>query len=64
MHLDGYDQTAMLTRGGKSARKELWYFAETTLGAARVGNYKYTFLNQPDGWFGPKVKAGWPGIVK
>ena len=63
VHLDGYDQTAMLTKGAKSARNELWYFAESTLGAARVGNYKYTFLSQPDGWFGPKVKPGWPGIV-
>lgn len=63
VHLDGYDQTEMLTRGSKSARNELWYFAESTLGAARVGNYKYTFLIQPDGWFGPKVQAGWPGIV-
>jgi arylsulfatase len=63
VHLDGYDQTDMLTNGGKSARNEIWYFAESTLGAARVGNYKYTFLTQPDGWFGPKVQAGWPGII-
>jgi arylsulfatase len=63
VHLDGYDQTDLLTNGGKSARNELWYFAESTLGAARVGNYKYTFLTQPDGWFGPKVQAGWPGII-
>jgi arylsulfatase len=63
VHLDGYDQTDLLTNGGKSARSEIWYFAESTLGAARVGNYKYTFLTQPDGWFGPKVQAGWPGII-
>jgi arylsulfatase A-like enzyme len=63
VHLDGYDQTQMLSKGAKSARNELWYFAESSLGAARVGNFKYTFLNQPDGWFGPKVQAGWPGIV-
>ena len=49
VHLDGYNQTDMLTKGGKSARNEIWYFAESTLGAARVGNYKYTFLTQPDG---------------
>ncbi len=63
MHLDGYNQMDMLTSGGKSARNEIWYFAESTLGAARVGNYKYTFLTQPDGWFGPKVHADWPGLV-
>ena len=63
VHLDSYDQTDMLKNGGKSARNELWYFAETSLGAARIGNYKYTFLSQPDGWFGAKVKASWPGII-
>ncbi len=63
VHLDGYDQTAMLTTGAESARNEVWYFAESNLGAARIGNYKYTFLEQPDGWFGPKEAVGWPGII-
>jgi len=63
VHLDGYSQMDMLTKDGKSARNEIWYFAESTLGAARIGNYKYTFLTQPDGWFGPKQRADWPGLV-
>jgi len=63
VHLDGYDQTDMLTKGGKSARNEIWYFAESSLGAARVGNYKYTFITQPGGWFGPKQHADWPGLI-
>jgi arylsulfatase len=63
VHLDGYNQLDMLTRGGKSARNELWYFTESTLAAARIGDYKYTFVSQPDGWFGPKVHMDWPGIV-
>jgi arylsulfatase A-like enzyme len=63
VHLDGYDQTAMLTMGAKSARNEVWYFSESDLAAARVGNYKYTFITQPGGWFGAKQKANWPGIV-
>jgi len=62
VHLDGYDQTDLLT-GGESAREELWYFTESTLAAARIGDYKYTFVDQPDGWFGPKVHLDWPGIV-
>lgn len=62
VHLDGYDQTAMLTEGGKSARNALWYFAESTLASARIGDYKYVFIDQPDGWFGPKVHMDWPGI--
>jgi len=63
VHLDGYDLTDMMTKGSKSARNEVWYFAESQLGAARIGNYKYTLLQQPDGWFGPKVSGGWPGLV-
>jgi arylsulfatase A-like enzyme len=62
VHLDGYDQMDMLTKGGKSARNEVWYFTESTLAAARIGDYKYVFIDQPDGWFGPKVKLDWPGI--
>lgn len=62
VHLDGYDQSDMLTKGGKSARNEFWYFTESTLGAARIGDFKYVFVEQPQGWFGPKVKMDWPGI--
>jgi len=62
VHLDGYNQMDMLTKGGKSSRNELWYFTESTLAAARIGNYKYVFIDQPDGWFGPKVNLDWPGI--
>jgi arylsulfatase A-like enzyme len=63
VHLDGYNQTDMLTKGAKSARNEIWYFTESTLAAARIGDYKYVFLDQPQGWFGPKVRLDWPGIV-
>jgi len=62
VHLDGYDQTDMLTKGGKSSRHEFWYFTESTLAAARIGDFKYVFIDQPDGWFGPKVHLDWPGI--
>jgi arylsulfatase A-like enzyme len=63
VHLDGYNQMDMLTKGGKSSRHEFWYFTESELAAARVDDFKYTFLDQPDGWFGPKVHLDWPGIV-
>jgi arylsulfatase len=63
VHLDGYDQTDMLTKGGESTRNELWYFTQTDLAAARVGNWKYTLLDQPDGWIGGTVDLGWPRIV-
>ena len=62
VHLDGYNQMDMLTKGSTSARNELWYFTESTLAAARIGDYKYVFTDQPQGWFGPTVKLNWPGI--
>jgi len=62
VHLDGYNQMDMLTKGSESARNEVWYFTESTLAAARIGDYKYVFIDQPDGWFGPKVHLDWPGI--
>ena len=31
----------------------MWYFAQTKLGAVRVDNYKYQFIEQPKGWVGP-----------
>jgi arylsulfatase A-like enzyme len=52
VHLDGYDQTDMLTGKGPSNRHEVWYFAQTKLGAVRVDNYKFQFIEQPKGWVG------------
>jgi arylsulfatase A-like enzyme len=45
VHLDGYDQTEMITGKGPSKRHEVWYFAQTSLGALRYDNYKYTFID-------------------
>ncbi len=62
VHLDGYNQLNMLTNGGESARDEIWYFTESTLAAARINDFKYVFIDQPNGWFGSKVPLDWPGI--
>jgi arylsulfatase len=63
VHLDGYDQTDMLTNNGPSTRHEIYYFAENTMGAIRVDDYKYRFIDQPDGWFGSTVKLDMPSVV-
>jgi arylsulfatase len=63
VHLDGYDQTDMLTKGGESTREEIWYFTEGNLAAARIGDFKYTLLDQPGGWLGGTVKLDWPKLV-
>ena len=60
VHLDGYDQTNMITGKGPSNRHEIFYFAEGTLGAVRVNDYKYRFIDQPNGWLGGTVKVDWP----
>ncbi len=60
VHLDGYNQLDLLTGKGPSRRKEVFYFAEGTLGAVRIGDYKYRFIDQPNGWLGGTVKPAWP----
>jgi arylsulfatase A-like enzyme len=63
VHLDGYDQTDMITGKGPSKRHEIWYFAQTQLGAVRIDNYKYQFIDQPEGWIGPVTKPNMPKIT-
>ena len=60
VHLDGYNQLPLLTGKGASVRHEFFYFDEAELGAIRVDDVKYTFIDQPEGWFGPKNKANFP----
>ncbi len=60
VHLDGYDQTDLFTGKGKSKRSEIFYFAESTLGAVRINDFKYRFIDQPQGWLGGTVKVDWP----
>jgi arylsulfatase A-like enzyme len=62
-HLDGYDQTAMLTGKGPSARHEIFYLGESTIGAVRIDDYKYRFIDQPQGWLGVKNHPDVPTIV-
>jgi len=50
VHLDGYDQTALLSGKGPSARKDFYYFTETTLHGLRYGDWKFLFKKQ-DKWF-------------
>jgi len=50
IHLDGYDQTDLITNTGPSKRKEFFYFTETTLHGVRYGDWKFLFKKQ-DKWF-------------
>ena len=50
-HLDGYNQVAAITGKGPSARHEIFYLGESTVGAVRIDDYKFRFIDQP--------KVGW-----
>jgi len=63
VHLDGYDQTSLITGKGPSVRHEILYFTEGTLAAIRVDDFKYRFIDQPGGWIGTTVKPDMPLLV-
>jgi arylsulfatase A-like enzyme len=76
-HLDGYNQMDAITGKGPSARHEIFYLGESTVGAVRIDDYKFRFIDQPAGWVGEKThpdipyitnlrldpfeRTGWPG---
>jgi arylsulfatase A-like enzyme len=76
-HIDGYNQMAAITGKGPSARHEIFYLGESTVGAVRIDDYKFRFIDQPAGWLGEKThpdvpyitnlrldpfeRTGWPG---
>ncbi len=62
-HLDGYNQLDMLECRGPSARHELFYFSGAQLGAIRLDDFKFQFLQQPFGWPGEKVTTDMPSIA-
>jgi hypothetical protein len=57
---------------------KIFHLAKSTLGAVRINEYKYRFIDQPEGWVGVKNHAdmpiltnlrldqyertGWPGV--
>ena len=55
MDLVGHD---MITGKGPSNRHDVWYFGESELGAVRIDDYKYRFIDQRGGWLGDKTKPG------
>ncbi len=62
-HLDGYDQTAAITGKGPSTRHEIFYLGESSVGAIRIDDYKYRFIDQPNGWLGEKTHVDVPYLT-
>jgi arylsulfatase len=62
-HLDGYNQMAAITGKGLSARHEIFYLGESTVGAVRIDDYKFRFIDQPNGWLGDKTHPDVPYIT-
>ncbi len=62
-YLDGYNQMDMITGKGPSNRHEIWYFGESELGAVRLDDYKYRFIDQPGGGWAQKRKVDVPYLI-
>ncbi len=62
-HLDGYNQLGLLLGTSPTARNEFFYFGGPHLGAIRIGDFKFQFYQQPQGWPGPKVTTDMPTMV-
>ncbi len=62
-HLDGYNQMDLITGKGPSNRHEIFYLGESTVGAVRIDDYKFRFIDQPHGWLGEKTHVDVPYIT-
>jgi arylsulfatase A-like enzyme len=62
-HLDGYNQMDAISGKAPSARHEIFYLGESTVGAVRIDDYKFRFIDQPDGWLGQKTHPDVPYIT-
>jgi hypothetical protein len=50
-------------RSFSSQYHEIWYFGESELGAVRIDDFKFRFIDQPGGWLGDKTKPDVPFIT-
>ena len=57
------DESAAITGKGPSARHEIFYLGESTVGAVRIDDYKFRFIDQPAGWLGEKTHSDVPYIT-
>jgi arylsulfatase len=53
----------LITGKGPSNRHEIFYLGESTVGAVRIDDYKFRFIDQPNGWLGDKTHPDVPYIT-
>ena len=64
VHLDGYDQTALLAGKGPGARHNIYYFDDNAnFNALRWNDWKIHFAWQMEGWAGPREALNFPRVV-
>ena len=64
VHLDGYDQTPVLSGKGPGARHNIYYFDDNAnFNAVRWNDWKIMFAWQMEGWAGPREALNFPRIV-
>ena len=64
VHLDGYDQSALLAGTGPGVRETIYYFDDNAnFNALRWNDWKIHFAFQPEGWAGPREPLNFPRIV-
>ncbi len=64
VHLDGFDQTALLSAKGKGKRENIFYFDDNAqLNAMRWNDWKIHFAFQMDGWSGPREALNFPRVI-
>ncbi len=64
VHLDGYDQTPVLSGKGPGARHNIFYFDDNAnFNAMRWNDWKIMFAWQMEGWAGPREALNFPRVV-
>ena len=64
VHLDGFDQTPVLSGTGPGARHNIYYFDDNAnFNAMRWNDWKIIFAWQMEGWGGPREALNFPRVV-
>ena len=64
VHLDGYDQTALLSGKGPGKRENIYYFDDNAnFNAMRWNDWKIHFAFQMEGWSGPRESLNFPRVI-